>query len=255
MFENIIEFSAEAGYIKKEKEVFPIPASQNIPDWFKKLKHKHDHPTIKGCIPFLDTLTAGYILKLPQDYHITCNNKVERINEKGEKEIIRDDGQRFPFDDRLTTVNLNRGSNWEVQKKYQIEGSPIIKKNNNMKFILKIINPWYIKPPPGYSCLFVPPLNNEKEDRFHIMPGIVDTDSYEIPINFPFVINGDKYKSLNDVIPKGTPYVQVIPFKRNNWKMKIKSKNEEDAKWSIGMWRTRFIHNYKIKTWSKKSWK
>ena len=57
------------------------------------------------------------------------------------------------------------------------------------------------------------------------------------------------------MIHKGTQYVQVIPFKRNNWKMKIKSKNEEDAKWSIGMWRTRFIHNYKIKTWSKKSWK
>ena len=29
--------------------------------------------TIKGCIPVLDTLTAGYILKMPQDMYVKHN--------------------------------------------------------------------------------------------------------------------------------------------------------------------------------------
>ncbi len=88
--------------------------------------------------------------------------------------------------------------------------------------LLKILNPWFIKTPPGYSCLFVPPLNN-CDDRFDIIPGIVDTDDWDLEINFPFVLNGDKYETLETVIKRGTPYVQVIPFKRDSWEMKIKT--------------------------------
>jgi len=54
------------------------------------------------------------------------------------------------------------------------------------------------------------------------MPGIVDTDKYFAPVNFPFVINDPKFEGL---IPKGTPIAQVIPFKRDGWKMKIGNKD------------------------------
>jgi hypothetical protein len=101
----------------------------------------------------------------------------------------------------------------------QLEGSPYVEKNKNLPFY-KIINPWIIKTPPGYSCLFVPPLNNT-DDRFSIIPAIVDTDTFPNEINFPIVINGDKYPTLDTVLKKGTPYVQVIPFKRDKWKMKL----------------------------------
>ena len=54
---------------------------------------------------------------------------------------------------------------------------------------------------------------NNADDRFSIIPGIVDTDTFNQEVNFPFVINGDKYSSLDTIIKKGTPCVQIIPFK------------------------------------------
>ena len=97
----------------------------------------------------------------------------------------------------------------------------MIEKNKNLAFH-KILNPWIITTPPGYSTLFVPPLNNS-DDRFSIIAGIVDTDTFKNEINFPIVINGDKYEILDTIIERGTPYVQCIPFKRDAWKMEIKT--------------------------------
>ena len=51
---------------------------------------------------------------------------------------------------------------------------------------LGFVSPCTIKTPPGYSCLFVPPLNNT-DDRFSIIPGIVDTDKLNfevVPVPF-----------------------------------------------------------------------
>jgi len=103
-----------------------------------------------------------------------------------------------------------------------------------------------------YSCLFIPPLNN-RDDRFEIFSGIVETDRHPVEINFPFCINGDKYPVLNTIIKKGTPYVQIIPFKREDWKMKI-SENKDHVKnqFSFLLW---FKKLYREKSWRKTSWK
>ena len=66
MLENIIEFSTQEDYFEL-KEDYPIPAKLIIPDWFKELDHSLEKLTVKGCMPFLDALSAGYILKMPQD--------------------------------------------------------------------------------------------------------------------------------------------------------------------------------------------
>ena len=68
MFDNIIEFSSTERIIEN-KELYPIPCKLNIPEWFKKLEHTVDDKTIKGCIPFLDTLTTGYLLKTPLELY------------------------------------------------------------------------------------------------------------------------------------------------------------------------------------------
>lgn len=52
----------------------------------------------------------------------------------------------------------------------------------------KFTNKWLIKTPPGYSCLFIKPMNR-LEPRFDIIPGVVDTDTYVNVINFPFILN------------------------------------------------------------------
>jgi hypothetical protein len=251
MFEKDIEFSAHEDYFSL-KEDYPIPVKLNIPEWYKKLEHTILNRTVKGCMPFLDTLTSGYLLKLPQDFNIRHN--VINKNEKGEE--FKDSFQTFGLHNvpeilHAKSINLNSGIDLHSLK--QVEGSPFIEKNKNLPFY-KIVNPWKIKTPKGYSCLFVPPLNNS-DDRFSIIPGIVDTDAFSQEVNFPIIVNGDKYPILETIIKKGTPYVQIIPFKRDSWKMVLKPRKQKEIQNSKLFYGLNLINIYKNKFWKKKSWK
>ena len=211
MFDNIIEFSSQESIIEN-KEINPIPCKLNIPKWFKELEHDPIEKTVKGCVPFLETLTAGYLLKTPIELYIEHN-------------VIKENKIIANLSTGFESNNLNLNTSNDVLNTHpikQLGKCPFVQKNKNLPF-QKILNPWIIKTPPGYSCLFLPPLNNT-DDRFSIIPGIVDTDNFLTHINFPIIINGDKYPVLETTIKPGTPYVQVIPFKREAWKMKIKKK-------------------------------
>jgi hypothetical protein len=247
MFEKTIEFIAHKDYVSL-KEDHPIPIKLNIPEWFKKLSHTVENKTVKGCIPFLDSLTSGYLLKIPQDLKI-IHNKINPDTNQPDSFY-----RTVDLDDQLLhakSINLGK-QKADVHPPVQLEGSPYIEKNKNLPFF-KIINPWIIKTPPGYSCLFVPPLNNA-DDRFSIIPAIVDTDTFPNEINFPIVINGDKYPTLDTILKKGTPYVQVIPFKRDKWKMKITDRNTEEMRKEKTFYGLTLLHTYKNKYWNKKSW-
>lgn len=251
MFDKEIEFSAHEDYFAL-KEDYPIPIKLNIPEWYKKLNHTILNKTVKGCMPFLDTLTSGYLLKMPQDFHVRHN--VDNKNEKSE--TFKDSFQTFGLHDQSQILHakyINLNSGIDIHSIKQVEGSPFVEKNKNLPFY-KIINPWKIKTPKGYSCLFVPPLNNT-DDRFSIIPGIVDTDTFPNEINFPIIINGDKYPFLETTIKKGTPYVQIIPFKRNSWKMTVKPRLQKEIQNSRLFYGLNLFNIYKDKYWNKKSWK
>jgi hypothetical protein len=251
MFHKEIEFSAHEDYFAL-KEDSPIPVKLNMPEWYKKLEHSVTNITIKGCMPFLDTLTSGYLLKMPQDFNVRHN--VDNENERKEK--FKDSFQTFGLHSMHQFLNskfINLNSGFDTHSLKQVEGSPLIEKNKNLPFY-KILNPWKIKTPKGYSCLFVPPLNNA-DDRFSIIPGIVDTDTFPNEINFPIVINGDKYPILETLIKKGTPYVQIIPFKRDSWKMTLKSRKQKEIQNDRVFYGLKLLNIYKNKYWNKKSWK
>lgn len=251
MFDKEIEFSAHEDYFALNED-YPIPAKLNIPDWYKNLEHTISKKTIKGCMPFLDTLTAGYILKMPQDLYLRHN--VDNKNEKGEN--FKDSFQTFGLCEQQQLLHakyINLNSGVDIHSIEQLKGSSFIDKNKNLPFY-KILNPWKIKTPQGYSCLFVPPLNNS-DDRFSIIPGIVDTDTFPNEINFPIVLNGDKYPTLETTIKKGIPYVQVIPFKRDSWKMIFKSRKQKEIINSRLSYGLKVINTYKEKYWNKKKWK
>ena len=252
MFEkdNIIKFL----YPKNSKELledtFPIPTKLNIPDWYKKLKTDPEARTVKSCIPFLDSLTAGYILKMPQDFYIKHNF----INKKNKK---KDSFFRAGFHGIDQNLLLLRGINMNTEKvdvhpNAQVgKDCPFNEKNKDLPFY-KILNPFKIKTPPGYSCLCVSPLNNT-DDRFSIIPAIVDTDTYHSEINFPIIINGDKYPKLETTIKRGTPFAQIIPFKRESWKMEIDEYRGDQLTESLKIHRL-IWNNYKNIFWSKKKW-
>jgi len=250
MNNKIIEFL----YPKESKslleDVFPIPTKNNLPDWFKKLKTDFEKKTIKSCVPFLETLTSGYILKMPQDFYIKHNflNKENKLDS-----IFRCSYHDFDYAYLLDKgLNLNT-SHPQIHSPLQLgEECPYHQKNKNLRFY-KILNPFIIKTPPGYSCLFTSPLNNN-DDRFEIISGIVNTDTFPSNINFPIIINGYKYPNLETTIKRGTPYVQIIPFKRDNWKLNMvenKTSNflENRLKILKHLWNT-----YRNCYWNKTKW-
>ena len=251
MFSKEIKFISHKDYVDL-KEYHPTPIKLNIPDWYKKLSHgvlDGKILTVKGCMPFLDTLTTGYSLKVCQDIKLEHN---VWNDERMQYETYYDVGNM------VEGMMLAKGLNFNFKQPSshppeQLGDSPANKKNKLGPFH-KINNPWIIKTPPGYSCLFLPPMNNH-DDRFSIIPGIVDTDTYPSEINFPIIINGDKYKTLKTVIKQGTPYVQVIPFKRESWKMKIEGQDSKEFNRKKIFYPLKIIENYKTKYWSKKSWK
>jgi len=250
MSDNIIEFSAPKIYTDL-KEDYPEPIKVNIPDWFKNLKHEMGNLTIKGCIPFLETLTTGYLLKMPQDLWIKHNV----TDEEGKKNTWHKFGLAKE-EALMFSAQLNLNTSPDLHAIEQLGGTeggcPFIKQNKNLPFY-KIYNPWFIKTPPGYSCLFTPPLNNS-DDRFKIISGIVQTDTFTNEINFPIVLNGDKYPVLETLIKKGTPYVQVIPFKRDDWKMIVKEKDMNEKKSQVGLYFRNMFRIYQNRHWKKTKW-
>lgn len=246
MLNKKIIFSAPEEYLNTNQER-PIPVKLNLPEWYKKLEYTVDNNTIKGCIPFLDSLTTGYLLKTPIDYQIKHN-----VYHKPSKRMVT--VSRVPKLADHLNFNINKNNNKQMHSLSQVGFKCPFAEKNNYLAIHKFMNPWLIQTPPGYSCLFVPPLNNE-DDRFSIIPGIVDTDTYYNNVNFPFIINSYKYPTLDTLIKRGTPYVQIIPFKRDNWKMECKPLNKGKLFANLTTLSLSFIHKYKNFFWNKKTFK
>ena len=176
----------------RKRNVIPEPYQSRkiMPDWYKRLENYSNRedgfeiPTLKRCPPFLDAMTTGWIIPLAADITV-------KVSDNGA-------GVRWetPFFDHI----------FESHNLAQINTHP-----NVPTVPIKVINHWLIKTPPGWSCLFVPPLNRP-DDTFELFSGIVETDKYFEYINFPGFL---KAKEGSFTIKRGHPLMQVIPFKRN----------------------------------------
>ena len=65
--------------------------------------------------------------------------------------------------------------------------------------------------------LFIQPFYNFKHEWL-LFPAIVDTDQHDVAVHFP----GYTRSKEKTVIEEGQPLMQVIPFKRDEWKMSTK---------------------------------
>jgi hypothetical protein len=201
----------------------PKPASNFIPSWYKEVesyvggvkKPNGDGGTtgtIKRCMPVFDAITAGYIITLPADVYVSLKN--------GEQYFEWSNFKLVDFHP------VNQAPNHPAKKPHAYA---------------KWINFWAIKTPKGYSTLFVHPMHHDLP--FTILPGIVDTDEYYAPVNFPMVINDPTFEGL---IPKGTPIAQVIPFKRESWSMEFGGEKEnKEQETLVRKLKTKFFDGYK----------
>jgi hypothetical protein len=212
----------------------PKPAVKEVPDWYRNTQEyvteqgkKIINPltsvhTIKKCIPVFDAITAGYILYTQVDIQVS-----------------KQDGLPYYIWSSQDAISF-----------HPIEQAPLHPVRNEAPYP-KWINPYAITTPPGYSVLFTAPMH--RKSMFTILDGVVDTDTYKSPVNFPFVLNDVKWEGI---IPAGTPMAQVIPFKRESWEHKIGSDKElKEQNMVTAKLKTLFFNSYKRQFWSRKEYR
>ncbi len=186
----------------------PVPAGTVLPPWFRqlhgvdadRLSATNNGLTVKRCMPFLDALSAGWIIPLAATVRLEIKDEGKTV----------DAGWEF---DREMVSN---------HSSFQVAGNPF-----EPRPPMKFHNYWTVRTTKGWSCLFVSPINRPS-DVIQVLGGMVDTDTYASPVNFPFIATApDGVYTLE----KGTPLIQVIPVKRINEKAdgRVRVESEEEA--------------------------
>jgi hypothetical protein len=204
----------------------PKPASKFIPQWWKdqSLKRDENDPryfdnfSFKACVPFLDSLTTGYMMYTQQDIYVNYIDGLPFVEWGQEPEplVSRDDKQNLPVPAGHSSVHFA----WNFLCGIEL--------------------------PKGYSVLVTHPLNRF-DLPFTTVSGIIDQG---VPWSgsFTFWLK----EGFLGLIPQGTPIAQIIPFKRDDWKseradyliQKSIDKKYEHQKFASGHYK-KFFHKRK----------
>lgn len=231
----------------KETEVIapkPTPASKHMPQWYKNQpayfgnendfnKQGFSSSTVKKCMPIFDAMSAGYIMYAPCDIFIDATNpeKIEWSIPATLKFLERD----------LVAFHTpeQTGSYPKDETKYH-------------KQIFRMMTFWAISTEPGYSAMFIQPIHRDNSP-LKAFEGLVDTDKFISDGHFSFLVE----KNFKGVIERGTPLIQVIPFKREEFSSEIISAEKSAPVYSKQRFfvRSKFKHAYKLFMRSKKEYK
>jgi hypothetical protein len=168
-------------------------ASRSIPDWYKRVPLMFDSddgasvPSLKHCFPFLEALTVGWLLLTHEDYLV----------------------ERAPGGLLITSSS---GAEIHERPGDETGDMPLPAGYQRVRFSWE--NKLAIEVPDGYSALFTQPMNRF-DTPFITFSAVVDGYYKMPPGNIAFCIRQD----FQGLIPAGTPFAQVIPFKTENFSM------------------------------------
>lgn len=217
----------------------PEPATKHVPEWYKslaKFNKSNDDITLdpqnnlgtdgaqvstKMCMPFLDATTAGYMYVLEDDLYVDLDKDGKpTLSWKGDVMLV----DKRPIIDIVIPDNCHPiHYGWRMN--------------------------WYYETPPGYSVLITHPMNRY-DLPFYVQSGIVESDIWGLPVFIAFFLK----RNFRGVIPKGTPIMQIIPFKRDSWELEVIDTDEELDKHELRAENRRsMLYGYYKKTaWRKK---
>ena len=183
-----------------------VPSKSLLPDWYKKIsplsEASNTFPvtTVKRCMPFLDSLTSGYMLTTNQDIQIINTENGYKIN-----------------------YNLDWSQNIAVALREEPLRIPVpFGYSETNHFIWQY--PMGFKTPKNYSLLVTHPFNRY-DLPFITTSGIMDTDSKTITGgNLPFFLK----LGFSGLIPAGTPFAQLTLVKRDSWKKSFDEELEQE---------------------------
>lgn len=185
-----------------ETQPKPYPAVKQLPKWFTDAEPYGTTPpypqdgklhfrgraanaTFKKCVPLLDSLSAGYIIPLWTDVMIEQADGFPQVYWKNIPDVFALHG--------LPSREIPAPTGYD-------------------QVVYKYLNCWIPQTPKGYSCLITSPLGYN-DLPFKAVPAIVDTDSSTVELVFPMWVK----TGFEGIVEKGTPMVQIIPFKRDDW--------------------------------------
>jgi hypothetical protein len=218
----------------------PYPATQAIPDWWKAMTpytKEEDNPEgnkliirnlvsnagPKKCVPMLDAITSGYIIPLWADVQIKNVDDSKYVTWRVTQPVFQEHG--------------SQSKEVETPIGYQPQ-------------VFKFLNKWRMITPKGYSCLILPPLGY-RQTGVQAIPAVIDTDRSSLEILPPVWFSED----FEGILEKGTPIVQVIPFKRSDWKAEYSYlKDGEYQKLQDKNFGATLVNHYMKKVWSKKTY-
>lgn len=194
-------------------ECQPRPANKFIPDWWYKTPTKKSHfdmdtgvfsGNVKLCPSFPDYFSRGFIIPMWCDTYLYYDSETEEYKWRSANENFRWSAHpNFQF---LDDVDFN------------FMGKPA-------QFIFKPDSPWNVVTPKGWS-IYQLPLFFHHSNEFSVFPGVIDTDVWH-EVNPQIMLLQDKKEVF---IPRGTPFVQYIPFKRESLELDVREQTEADKK-------------------------
>ncbi len=181
----------------------PIPASKMLPDWWKKSKvHALQNMgvtiTLRACPAMHDVLATGY--------YICTNRDIECVYDEtpsGGFWHVRAEGNS------ASATNLK---NQLLDNFVFIQGDGSDERPHDA---FKFQVPWMVTTPPGYSCLYLDPFLFQNK-YFRTWQGLMDTDMFNNNTDNSQVIVYPLAKNTFTIL-EGTPIVQVIPYRREEW--------------------------------------
>lgn len=243
---KIIKFHSARSYnnSKEIKEYMPSPTKNFFPEWWKRSSLYFKHPNgethtvsqndkkeekalgFKSCPALLDSFSMGYVLRTPTDIMFVQHENQPYVFIGDEFKEFCSEREEMPEFANPTGYHKKHFHWWPN---------------------------WGIETPKGYSLLVTNPINRF-DFPFLTVSGIIDSDRYTSSGLMPFFLK----EGFSGLIPKGTPFAQVIPIKRENWNSEYIYHDEDNIynrfNETANMYRKPFGGIYKRSTWIKKEY-